>query len=86
MVFPLKLVALDAMLLFPGVSSPKGSWGGVDVAAHASGSRTAIEKRRWAIRQLPPTMWFGRGGPKLHRGLYTLLLVQRRRSDVSDLC
>ena len=29
-------------LLFPGVFPPKGSWGGVDVAARASGCRTAI--------------------------------------------
>ena len=65
MVFPFELVALEVMLLFPGVLSPKGNWGGVDVAARASGCRTAIEKRRWAIRQLPPTIWFGQGGPKL---------------------
>ena len=31
-VFPFELVALDVMLL-SGVSSPKGSWGGGDVAA-----------------------------------------------------
>ena len=33
MVFPFKLVALEIVLLSLGVSSPKGSWGGVDVAA-----------------------------------------------------
>ena len=60
MVFPFELVALEVMLLSLGVSSPKGSWGGVDVAARASGCRTAIEKRRWAIRQSPPTIWFSR--------------------------
>ena len=83
MVFPFELVALEVMLL-SGVSSPKGSWGGVDVAARASGCRTAIEKRRWAIRQSPPTIQFGRGGLKLRRGLYTLLLARRRRADVSN--
>ena len=31
-VFPFELVALEVMLL-SGVSSPKGSWGGADVAA-----------------------------------------------------
>ena len=35
-VFPFKLVALEVMLL-SGVSSPKGSWGSIDVAARASG-------------------------------------------------
>ena len=84
-VFPFELVALEVMLL-SGVSSPKGSWGSVDVAARASGWRTAIEKRRWAIRQSPPTIRFGRGRPKLRRGLYTLLLARRRRGDVSDQC
>ena len=29
-------------VLFPGVSSPKGSWGGIDDAARASGCRTAM--------------------------------------------
>ena len=42
MVFPFELVALEVMLLFPVVLSPKGSWSGVDVAARTSGCRTAI--------------------------------------------
>ena len=83
MAFPFKLVALEVMFL-SGVSSPKGSWGGVDVAARAIGCPTAIEKQRWAIPQSPPTIRFGRGGPKLRRGLYTLLPAWRRRADVSD--
>ena len=57
-VFSFELVTLEVMLL-SRVSSPKGIWGGVDVAARASGCRTAIEKRRWAIRQSPPTIRFG---------------------------
>ena len=81
MVFTFELVALEVMLLFPGVSPPKGSWGGVDVAARASGCRTAIETQRWAIRQSPPTIRFGQGGPKLRRGLYTLLPARRRIAD-----
>ena len=59
MVFHFELVALEVMLLSLGVLSRKGSWGGVDVVARASGCRTAIEKRRWVIRQSPPTIWFG---------------------------
>ena len=85
MVFTFELVALEVMLL-SGVLSPKGSWGGVDVAARASGCRTAIEKQRWAICQLPPTIRFGLGGPKLRRGLYTLLPARRRRAAISDQC
>ena len=57
-VFPFEMVALEVMLL-SGVSSPKGSCGGVDVAARASGCWTAIEKGRWDIRQSPPTICFG---------------------------
>ena len=30
------------VVVFPGVLSPKGSWGGVDEAARASGCRTAM--------------------------------------------
>ena len=30
------------VVVFPGISSPKGSWGGVDDAARASGCRTAM--------------------------------------------
>ena len=30
------------VVVFPGVSSPKGSWGGVDDAARARGCRTAM--------------------------------------------
>ena len=86
MVFYFKLVSLEVTLLSLGVSSPKGIWGGVDVAARASGCQTAIEKRCWAIRQSPPMIWFGRGVPRLRRGLYTLLPEQRRRADVSDQC
>ena len=86
MVFPFELVALEVMLLSLEVSSPNGSWGGVDVAARASGCRTAIDKRHWAIRQSPLTIWFGQGGPKLRRGLYTILPAQRRRADISDQC
>ena len=86
MVFPFKLVALEVMLLSLGVLYPKGSWGGIDVAARASGSRTAIEKQCWAIRQSPPTIRFVRGGPKLRRGLCTLLPARRRKADVSDQC
>ena len=80
MVFPFEMVALEVMLLFPGVLYPKGSWGGIDVAARASGCRTA-KKRCWAIHQSPPKIRFGRGGPKLRRGLYTLLPARRRIAD-----
>ena len=48
------------VVVSPGVSSPNGSWGCVDDAARASGCRTAIYKRRWAIRQSPSTIRFGR--------------------------
>ena len=35
--FLFELVALEVMLLHLGGSSPKGSWGGFDVSARASG-------------------------------------------------
>ena len=71
--------------MFPGVSSPKGSWGGVDDSARASGCRTAMKKRRWAIRQSPPTIWYDRLRPRMRQCLYTLLPSRRRRADVSDI-
>ena len=37
------------VVVFPGVSSPKGRWGGVDDAALASRCQTEVA-RRWAIR------------------------------------
>ena len=51
---------LSLLLFFLGngcleVLSPKGRWGGVDDAACARGCWTAMKKRRWAIRQAPPT-------------------------------
>ena len=44
---------------FLEVSSPKGSWGGVNDAALASGCRTAVA-RRWAIHLFSPTMQYDR--------------------------
>ena len=40
--------------LFLGFLCPKGSWGGVDDAALASGYWTAMKKQCWVIRQSPP--------------------------------
>ena len=77
-------VAALASGLFLGVLSPKGSWGGVDDAALASGCRTAVA-RRWAIRLIaadnPVRLMKADATP----GLYTLLPARRRKADVSDL-
>ena len=74
------------VVVFPGISSPKGSWGGVDDAARAIGCRTEMKKRRWAIRQSPPTIRLNQWRPMLRQGLYTLLPGRRRRANVSDIC
>ena len=73
------------VFVFPGVSSPKGSWGVINDAARAIGCRTAMKKRRWAIRQSPPTIWYDRWRPRMHQGLYTLLPARSKRADVSDV-
>ena len=69
---------------FLGVSSPKGSWGGVD-AALASGCQTAVA-RCWAIRLIIAdnavrSMKAADAAP----GLYTLLPARRRRAAISQL-
>ena len=71
--------------LFLGVSSPKGSWGGVDEAALASGCRTAVA-RRWAIRLIAANDAVQPMKANAAPGLYTILPARRRRADVSDLC
>ena len=48
------------VFVFPGVSSPKGSWGRGDNAARASGCQPEIYKRCWAIRQSLPTILYDR--------------------------
>ena len=48
--------SLPRGFVFPGVSPPKGIWGGVNDAARASGCRTAMKKQRWAICQSPSTI------------------------------
>ena len=66
-----------------GVSSPKGTWGGID-AALASGCRTAVA-RRWAIRLIAADKAVRPMKADAAPGLYTLLPARRRRADVSEL-
>ena len=69
---------------FLGVSSPKGSWVGVDDATLASRCQTAVA-RRWAIRIIAADNAVRPMKADAVPGLYTLLPSRRRRADVSDL-
>ena len=77
-------VAALASGLFLGVSSPKGSWGGVDDAALASGCRTAVAQR-WEIRLIAANNTVRPMKADAAPGLYTLLPERRRRANISDL-
>ena len=71
-------------LSFLRVSSPKGSWGGVNDAALASGCWTAVA-RRWAIGLIVADNAVRPMEANAAPGLYTLLPARRRRAGVSDL-
>ena len=69
---------------FHGISSPKGSWGGVDDAALAIRCRTAVA-RCWAIRLIAADKAVHPVKADVAPGLYTLLPARRRSADVSEL-
>ena len=71
-------------LSFLGVSSPKGSWGGVNDAALASRCWTAVAQR-WAIHLIAANNSVLPIKANAAPGLYTLLPARRRRADVSDI-
>ena len=69
---------------FLGVSSPKGSWGGVDDAVLANECRTAVA-RRWAIRLIAADKSVRPMNADAVPGLYTLLPARRRRAAAALL-